>query len=45
MANLEDVIQARQRRKRRKQLIAGIVIFAAVLAALVIHFNREKIFS
>ena len=45
MANLDDVIQARQRRKRRKQIIAGIVIFAAVLMALVIHANREKIFS
>ncbi|MBE6876688.1 MAG: hypothetical protein E7496_08250 [Ruminococcus sp.] len=45
MANLDDVIQARQRRKRRKQLIAGIVILAAVLAALVIYSNREKIFS
>ncbi len=45
MANLEDVIQARRRLKRRKQLIAGIFILAAVMAAMLIYSKREQIFS
>ncbi len=45
MADLNEVIQARQRLKRRKQLIAGLLIFAAILAAAMIYSKREVLFS
>lgn len=44
MANYSDVLRAKKRRKRRKQLIAGLVILSAVLSAILIYSNREKIF-
>ena len=45
MADLRDVIRARQRIKHRKQVITGLVILAAVLASLLIYSKREIIFS
>ncbi len=45
MANFDDVLQARLRRKRRKQLIGGLVVIAAILMAFGIYSRRDRIFS
>ena len=45
MANLNDVLQARKRRKQKKQLLAGLLILASVLSAILIYSKREQIFS
>ncbi len=45
MANFDDVLQARLRRKRRKQMIGGLIVIAAILVAFGIYSKRDKIFS
>ena len=45
MANLDDVLQARQRLKRRKRLMSGLLILAAVLTAVMIYSKRDKLFA